>query len=53
MAPSGSWYLKRVVGIAKGSSAPGKETAGTVSIKAIYEIAKSKQTVGTFGVDWL
>ena len=45
MAPASSWYLKRVVGIAKGASAPGKEVAGTVSIKAIYEIAKSKQQV--------
>lgn len=42
-APSSSWYIKRVTGIAKGASNPGKETVGTVSVKALYEIAKSKQ----------
>lgn len=43
MAPPSSWYLKRVAGVAKGAGAPGKETVGSVSVKAIYEIAKSKQ----------
>lgn len=43
MAPPNSWYLKRVTGIQKGATMPGKETVGTVSVKAIYEIAKSKQ----------
>jgi len=43
MAPPNSWYLKRVTGVARGSGATGKEVAGTVSVKAIYEIAKSKQ----------
>lgn len=43
LAPSNTWYLKRVTGVAKGAGAPGKETVGTVSVKAIYEIAKSKQ----------
>lgn len=42
-APPTSWYLKRVTGITKGAATPGKETVGTVSVKAIYEIAKSKQ----------
>jgi len=42
MAPPTSWYLKRVTGLAKGAKMPGKESVGTVSVKAIYEIAKSK-----------
>jgi large subunit ribosomal protein L11 len=43
MAPSNTWYLKRVTGVAKGSGAAGKDVVGSVSVKAIYEIAKSKQ----------
>jgi large subunit ribosomal protein L11 len=43
MAPSNTWYLKRVTGVAKGAGLAGKETVATVSVKAIYEIAKSKQ----------
>ena len=41
-APPTSWYLKRVTGVAKGSSDPGSVSCGEVSIKAIYEIAQSK-----------
>ena len=41
-APPTSWYLKRVTGLAKGSSTPGTVSVGQVSLKAIYEIAQSK-----------
>jgi hypothetical protein len=30
-------------GVAKGAAAPGKEVAGSVSVKAVYEIAASKE----------
>ena len=42
LAPSTTWYLKRVTGVAKGSADPGSVTCGEVSVKAIYEIAASK-----------
>jgi large subunit ribosomal protein L11 len=42
-APPTSWYLKRVTGVAKGSADPGSVSCGEVSVKAIYEIAQSKQ----------
>lgn len=41
--PSTTWFLKRVTGIRKGASNPGHAKVGTVSLKAIYEIAKVKQ----------
>jgi large subunit ribosomal protein L11 len=45
-----SWYLKRAAGLkpvgkrnrAKGSAKPGRETAGTVTVKQIREIAEAK-----------
>ena len=43
LAPPVTWYLKRVTGLAKGSALPGKVVAGSVSLKAIYEIAVSKE----------
>ena len=43
LAPPLTWYLKRVTGLAKGSSSPGKVVVGDVSLKALYEIAKSKE----------
>jgi large subunit ribosomal protein L11 len=43
MAPPTTWYLKRVTGLAKGSSEPGKKLVGEVSVKALYEIAVSKE----------
>lgn len=43
LAPPTTWYIKRVTGIQKGAKEPGKEVVGTISIKAIYEIAKSKE----------
>ena len=42
-APPVTWYLKRVTGLAKGSPAPGKVVAGNLSLKAVYEIAVSKE----------
>jgi len=45
LPPSTTWYLKRVTGVQKGASKPGHEVIGDVSIKAIYEIAKSKQSM--------
>jgi large subunit ribosomal protein L11 len=44
LAPPTTWYLKRVMGITKGSKEPGKVSVGNVSIKAVYEIAVSKAT---------
>ena len=43
LAPPLTWYLKRVTGLAKGSPAPGKVVVGQVSLKALYEIALSKE----------
>lgn len=43
LAPPSSWYLKRVTGLEKGSSEPGKKAVGSVSLKAVYEIALSKE----------
>jgi len=43
LAPPTSWFLKRAAGVAKGASAPGKETIASVSAKAVYEIARVKQ----------
>lgn len=43
--PSNSWLLKRVTGVTKGANSPGKDKpVGSVSVRAIYEIAKAKQT---------
>jgi large subunit ribosomal protein L11 len=35
--------LKRVTGRAKGAATPGHETVGTVSVKALFEIARARQ----------
>jgi hypothetical protein len=43
LPPPTSWYLKRVTGVAKGAKMPGKEVAGSVSLRALYEIALSQQ----------
>lgn len=48
-APSATWYLKRVTGLAKGATSPGKEVVGNVSLRALYEIAMSKKKVGACG----
>ena len=41
--PPTSYFIKKAAGIEKGSNKPGHETAGRVSVKYIYEIAKLKQ----------
>lgn len=43
--PPNSWFLKQAAGIEKGSGKPGKETVGSVSLRAIYEIALIKKQV--------
>jgi large subunit ribosomal protein L11 len=45
LPPSTSWFLKRVTGVKKGSPMPGKQFVGEVSLKALYEIAKAKQSM--------
>ena len=48
--PPASWYLKKAAGLkpvgkrnrAKGSVKPGRETAGTVTVKQVREIAEAK-----------
>jgi large subunit ribosomal protein L11 len=41
--PPTSYLLKQVAGIEKGASKPGEDVGGSISLKAIYEIAKIKQ----------
>ncbi|XP_029021073.1 39S ribosomal protein L11, mitochondrial [Betta splendens] len=40
--PTVSYFLKQAAGIEKGASKTGHETAGMVSVKAVYEIAQVK-----------
>ncbi|XP_008302108.1 large ribosomal subunit protein uL11m [Stegastes partitus] len=40
--PTVSYFLKQAAGIAKGAGKTGHETAGMVSVKAVYEIAQVK-----------
>ncbi|XP_072293505.1 large ribosomal subunit protein uL11m [Eucyclogobius newberryi] len=40
--PTVSYFLKQAAGIAKGAAKTGHETAGMVSVRAIYEIAQVK-----------
>lgn len=46
--PTTSYFLKMAAGIQKGAMAPGKEVAGKVSLKHIYEIAKIKSEDPSF-----
>ena len=39
-SPPASYFLKRAAKLDKGSSKPGHEPAGTITVKHIYEIAK-------------
>ena len=41
--PATTWFLKRAAGITKGSPMPGHTIVGTVSVKALYEIAQLKK----------
>lgn len=43
LAPPTTWYIKRCMGLHKGAKEPGKEFVGDLSVKAVYEIAKSKE----------
>ena len=43
--PPTSWFIKKAAGLPKGSEEPGHTSAGKVSIKYLYEIAKVKQEV--------
>nr|XP_020448839.1 39S ribosomal protein L11, mitochondrial [Monopterus albus] len=40
--PTVSYFLKQAAGIAKGAGSTGHETAGMVSVRAVYEIAQVK-----------
>lgn len=40
--PTVSYFLKQAAGIAKGAAKTGHETAGMVSVRAVYEIAQVK-----------
>ncbi|XP_063732020.1 39S ribosomal protein L11, mitochondrial [Eleginops maclovinus] len=40
--PTVSYFLKQAAGIAKGAGQTGHETAGKVSVRAVYEIAQVK-----------
>ena len=42
--PHTSWLLKQCAGIEKGTSLPGQETVGEISLKHVFEIAKVKHT---------
>ena len=41
--PPTTYFIKKASGLPKGSVKPGHDSAGRVSIKYIYEIAKIKQ----------
>ena len=43
--PPTSYFIKKAAGMKKGSATPGHDSAGRVSVKYIYEIAKIKQKV--------
>ena len=40
--PPTTWFIKKASALPKGSMTPGHESAGRVSIKYLYEIAKVK-----------
>nr|XP_040030652.1 39S ribosomal protein L11, mitochondrial isoform X1 [Gasterosteus aculeatus aculeatus] len=42
--PTVSYFLKQAAGLAKGATKTGHETAGMVSVRAVYEIAQVKAT---------
>ena len=43
--PPSSWFIKKAASLHKGSEEPGHTSAGRVSVKWLYEIAKIKQKV--------
>jgi len=46
-SPPASYFLKTAAGIEKGAQKPGREVAGMVTLKQIYEIAKIKKEDST------
>lgn len=42
-SPATSWFLKKIAGVEKGTSQPGRSYVGEVSLGEIYEVAKIKQ----------
>ncbi|MFX0543986.1 50S ribosomal protein L11 [Roseovarius sp. S1116L3] len=40
--PPASYYLKKAAKLSSGSKAPGRDTAGSVTVKQVREIAESK-----------
>ncbi|KAK1378868.1 54S ribosomal protein L19, mitochondrial [Heracleum sosnowskyi] len=47
-SPSVTWFIKQAAGVDFGSSRPGHVVASTITIKHVYEIAKVKQSDGSF-----
>ena len=43
-SPPATYFIKKAAGLTSGATAPGTETAGEISLKHIYEIARIKQT---------
>lgn len=41
-SPPTTWFLKKAAGVEKGTTRPGHETVGSVTLKQVYEIAKLK-----------
>lgn len=41
--PPSTYYVKQAAGIQRGAMSPGKEVAGKITLKHVYEIAKIKQ----------
>ena len=49
--PPSAYFLKQAAGIEKGADKPGKEVAGKVTLKHIYEIAQIKSKVSPHGLN--
>ncbi len=43
MHPPSTWYIKQAAGIEKGSSNPGHDLAGYITLKQLYHIAEVKK----------
>ena len=42
--PTTSWLLKQAAELDKGATSPGIDTAGTITLEQIYEVAKVKKS---------
>jgi large subunit ribosomal protein L11 len=50
--PPVSYLIMKEIGLAKGSSVPGKDSAGKISLEQIKNVAKKKiQDMNTFSID--